>query len=131
MSNKVKTRNITIQGLQVEFDNLDPGTYELEVIEIREQAIKGREDNNEAINVAFKHESGKWIWRLMPVFTPANESDAAWFRMTTQSFLKALKVKSTTVDLDSLIGKTVKAKVSVRFNKGYGEQNVIDTFLLS
>lgn len=128
---KVKARQITIPGLEVEFDNLEPGKYELEVVEIREQAIKGREDNNEAINVAFKHESGKWIWRLMPVFIPTNESDAAWFRMTTQSFLKALKVKSTTVDLDSLVGKTVQAKVSVRFNKGYGEQNVIDTFFVS
>jgi hypothetical protein len=49
--------------------------------------------------------------------------------MSTVAFLNAINHKSDELDIDSLIGKTVKARVGQQNNgKDYGVQNYIVTF---
>jgi hypothetical protein len=66
------------------------------------------------------------MWAL-PANAPKNEKD--WFRMSTVAFLSAIGHEGDELDIESLVGKTVKARVGQQDNgKDYGVQNFIVTF---
>lgn len=111
---------------------LPVGKFTMEIKEVRETKVKsGVNEGKPALNVGFAHE-GVWVWKQLPMWAPAktaskNEKD--WFRMSTVAFLEAIGHDGETLDLESLIGKEVSAKVGQQDNGGqYGVQNFIVTF---
>lgn len=111
---------------------LPAGSFTMVIKEVRQTKVKsGTNEGKPALNVAFTHE-GVWVWKQLPMWAPAktaskNEKD--WFRMSTVAFLEALGHDGSELDLESLVGKEVKAKVGVQNNGEYGEQNFIITFV--
>lgn len=127
---------IKLPKLEVSTDSkkflLPAGNFNMIVQEVRQTKVKsGVNEGKPALNVALVHE-GIWVWKQLPMWAPAktapkNEKD--WFRMSTVAFLESIGHDETELDIDSLIGKEVKAKVGVQNNGGeYGEQNFIITF---
>jgi hypothetical protein len=112
---------------------LDAGDYEMTVKEVRLTKVKSGEfAGKNALNIGFATDKNIWVWKQLPMWTlpasaPKNQKD--WFRMSTVAFLNAIEHTAAELDTDSLIGKTVVAKVGQQNNgKDYGVQNFIVTF---
>jgi len=112
---------------------LDAGQYLMTVKEVRPVTIKsGKNEGKKALNVGLATDKNVWVWKQLPMWSlaasaPKNEKD--WFRMSTVAFLNAIDHEGDELDIDSLIGKTVKARVGQQDNgKDYGVQNFIVTF---
>ena len=112
---------------------LDAGQYEMEVKEVRPVVIKsGKNEGKKALNIGLATDKNIWVWKQLPMWAlpasaPKNEKD--WFRMSTVAFLAAIGHEGDELDIESLVGKTVKARVGQQDNgKDYGVQNFIVTF---
>jgi hypothetical protein len=112
---------------------LDAGQYQMEVKEVRPVTIKsGKNEGKKALNIGLATDKNIWVWKQLPMWAlpasaPKNEKD--WFRMSTVAFLAAIGHEGDELDIDSLVGKTVKARVGQQDNgKDYGVQNFIVTF---
>jgi hypothetical protein len=103
------------------------------VREVRAVTVKsGKNEGKKALNIGLATDKNIWVWKQLPMWAlpasaPKNEKD--WFRMSTVAFLNAINHKGDELDIDSLVGKTVKARVGQQNNgKDYGVQNFIVTF---
>ena len=112
---------------------LDAGQYQMEVKEVRPVTIKsGKNEGKKALNIGLATDKNIWVWKQLPMWAlpasaPKNEKD--WFRMSTVAFLSAIGHEGDELDIESLVGKTVKARVGQQDNgKDYGVQNFIVTF---
>lgn len=112
---------------------LDAGDYEMTVREVRQVIVKsGKNEGKKALNLGLSTESNVWVWKQLPMWAlpasaPQNEKD--WFRLSTIAFLKAINHKTEELDIDSLVGMTVTARVGQQNNgKDFGIQNFIVTF---
>jgi hypothetical protein len=112
---------------------LDAGQYEMTIREVRTTKVKSGEfAGKNALNIGFATDKNIWVWKQLPMWAlpasaPKNQKD--WFRMSTVAFLEAIGHTTAELDTDSLIGKTVKARVGQQNNgKDYGVQNYIVTF---
>jgi hypothetical protein len=112
---------------------LDAGQYEMEVKEVRPVVIKsGKNEGKKALNIGLATDKNIWVWKQLPMWAlpasaPKNEKD--WFRMSTVAFLSAIGHTGDELNIESLVGKTVKARVGQQDNgKDYGVQNFIVTF---
>ena len=114
---------------------LTPGEYEGVIKEMRSTTIRnGRHAGKKSIDVAIQMEDGRYIWKVLPQFTAAqvaklSEADRKWFEMSVVSFAKALGLESGQVDIDELVGKSVKVLVGMHQDNGYGPQNSIVKFV--
>jgi hypothetical protein len=128
----IKLPNITITDSTANL-LLDAGDYEMTVMEVRTTKVKSGEfAGKNALNIGFATDKNIWVWKQLPMWAlpssaPKNQKD--WFRMSTVAFLKAIGHTAAELDTDSLIGKTVVARVGQQKNgKDYGVQNFILTF---
>lgn len=113
---------------------LEPGNYTGVIKEIRQTTIRsGRHQDKPSIDVAVQMEDGRYIWKVLPQFTPAqfkklSQGDKTWVQMSTMSFAKALGIKGN-FNADEIIGKQVEVIVGVHQSNGYGVQNSIVKFV--
>ena len=117
-----------------DFQPLPPGQYTGKLVEVRPTTIRsGRHEGKGSIDVAVQMEDGRYIWKVLPQFTPAqfkklSEGDKTWVEMSTISFAKTFKITSD-FDADALIGKSVVVLVGTHQSNGYGVQNSIVKFM--
>lgn len=116
------------------FAPLNPGEYEGVIKEIRPTTIRsGRHAGKKSLDVAVQMEDGRYIWKVLPMFTPTyakklNEGDTKWYQMSTVSFAEVTGAADN-ADLSTLIGKPIKVLVGMHQNNGYGPQNSIVKFI--
>lgn len=116
------------------FEPLTPGEYEGIIKEARETTIRnGRHAGKKSIDIAVQMEDGRYIWKVLPIFTAAqvkklNEGDSKWYQMSTVSFAQAARLGAT-ADLETVIGKPIKFLVGMHQDNGYGPQNSIVKFI--
>lgn len=116
------------------FEPLTPGEYPGVIKEIRDTTIRsGRHAGKRSIDVAVQMKDGRYIWKVLPMFTTAQvkklvEGDYRWWEMSTVSFVGALDL-SDNDDLEACVGREVKCLVGLHQDNGYGPQNSIVKFL--
>jgi hypothetical protein len=116
------------------FEPLTPGEYEGVIKEIRPTTIRsGRHAGKQSLDVAVQMEDGRYLWKVLPMFTPAyakklNQGDTKWYQMSTVSFAQVTGAEDD-ADLSNLIGKPIKFLVGMHESNGYGPQNSIVRFV--
>lgn len=116
------------------FEPLKPGEYVGVIKDARETTIRnGRHAGKKSIDVAVQMEDGRYIWKVLPQFTPAQfkkltEGDRKWYELSTVSFVVANKIADG-ADVESFIDMEVKVLVGMHQDNGYGPQNSIVKFL--
>jgi hypothetical protein len=121
-------------AVKPEFEALDPGEYTGTLVEIRQTKIRsGRHQNKPSVDVAIQMEDGRYIWKVLPLFTDKQyaaleDGDKRWVQLSTVSFAKAFKTKGE-INPDELVGKSVMVQVGIHQSNGYGIQNSIVKFI--
>lgn len=116
------------------FEPLTPGEYSGVIKEARDTTVRnGRHAGKKSVDVAVQMEDGRYIWKVLPMFTTAqfrklSEGDRKWYEMSTVSFALATGM-SDGEDIADMVGKTVKVLVGLHQDNGYGPQNSIVKFV--
>lgn len=116
------------------FEALTPGQYSGVIKEARDTTIRsGRHAGKKSVDVAVQMEDGRYIWKVLPLFTAAywkklSEADKKWYEMSTISFQEVVELGQN-ADISDCIGKSVKVLVGVHQANGYGVQNSIVKFI--
>ena len=110
------------------------GVYELEIKEVRQQAIKGgKYEGKPVINLGLATDGNVYIWKQLPMFEmeAGDTKGLTWLRMSTMSFAKAIGAKGK-LNLDKLVGMSVLAEVGVqaRADRPDETQNFVKTFIV-
>jgi hypothetical protein len=122
----------SFDGTQTTVSILETGNYELEIREIRQQAIKGgKYAGKPVLNVGLATSTNVWVWKQLPIFD-VEEDDIkglTWLRMSTMSFVNATG-SYLGLDIDALIGTMVGAEIGIqpRADRPEENQNFVKTF---
>jgi hypothetical protein len=130
MTNIIKLPSF--DGTQTAVTILEAGNYELEIREIRQQAIKGgKYAGKPVLNVGLATSTNVWVWKQLPMFGIEKDDikGLTWLRMSTLAFANATGSKKG-LDLDALIGTMVGAEIGIqpRADRPEENQNFVKTF---
>lgn len=123
-----------VKAVNKPFEPLTPGEYSGVIKEARDTTVRnGRHAGKKSVDVAVQMEDGRYIWKVLPMFTTAqfrklSEGDRRWYEMSTVSFALATGM-SDGEDIADMVGKTVKVLVGLHQDNGYGPQNSIVKFV--
>lgn len=123
-----------VKAVNKPFEVLTPGEYSGVIKEARDTTVRnGRHAGKKSVDVAVQMEDGRYIWKVLPMFTTAqfrklSEGDRKWYEMSTVSFALATGM-SDGEDIADMVGKTVKVLVGLHQDNGYGPQNSIVKFV--
>lgn len=126
-----------LELVETDFDKpLAPGEYEGTIREVRVSSIRsGSHKGKKALDVAVQMPDGRYVWKVIPLFTKAYfdklaQGDKTWVRMSTMSFMKAMNITSADVDPQDFVGKSVNVVLGMHnSNNEYGAQNSIVKFI--
>jgi hypothetical protein len=122
----------SFDGTQTTVSILETGNYELEIREIRQQAIKGgKYAGKPVLNVGLATSTNVWVWKQLPIFDVEKDDikGLTWLRMSTMAFAIATGSKKG-LDVDALIGTMVGAEIGIqpRADRPEENQNFVKTF---
>lgn len=122
----------SFDGTQTAASILEAGKYELEIREIRQQAIKGgKYEGKPVLNIGLATSTNVWVWKQLPMFDIDKDDTKGltWLRMSTMAFAIATGSKKG-LDVDALIGKVVGAEIGIqpRADRPEENQNFVKTF---